>query len=173
MRYKNSRCVYPIRLVIRFTISLGAIETQYCERCECIVDRSSRNDTYLYSLIANSSTSNITNIFSYVRNIYSSNFVKYDFNMFALPLHGTTHRLHQLNKVFLRNKAHIVFIYLLIYRMPQFTLRIVFHHKLHQYTNLDIQRKTTYLYVFSGKFAFVNILLSNLSKFTYSSSLDL
>ena len=82
----------------------------------------------------------------------------YELNMFAFPLHGTTHRLHQLSKVFLRNKAHIVFIYLLIYRMPQFTLRIVLHHKLHQYTNLDIQRKITFF--FPRKLASVHILLS-------------
>ena len=168
-------------ICLHLPICLKWASTSYCswsrrvwgKHCECVVDRSTRNDTYLYNLIANSSTSHLTMFFSQVRKISSSISLIYELNMLDFPLHGTTHTLHQLNKVFLRNKAHIVFIYLLIYRMPQFTLRIVLHHKLHQYTNLDIQRKTTYLYVFSGKFAFVNILLSNLSKFTYSSSLDL
>ena len=154
-------------ICLHLPICLKWASTSYCswsrrvwgKHCEYVVDRSNRNDTYLYSLIAISSTSCLTNIFSHVRKLSSSISLIYDLNMFDMPLHGTTHRLHQLNKVFLRNKARIVFIYLLIYRMPQFTLRIVLHHKLHQYTNLDIQRKVTFF--FPCKFASVHILLSN------------
>ena len=143
-------------ICLHLPICLKWASTSYCswsrwvwdKHCECVVHRSNRKDIYIYSLIANGSTSHLTNIFLHVRKIKSSIFLVYvlnifDLHIFDLPLHGTTYRLHQLNNVFLQNKAHIVFIYLLIYRMPQFTLRIVLHHKLHQYTNSDIQRKIT------------------------------
>ena len=167
-------------ICLHLPICLKWASTSYCswsrrvwgKHCEYVVDRSNRNDTYLYSLIAISSTSCLTNIFSHVRKLSSSISLIYDLNMFDLPLHGTTHRLHQLNKVFLRNKARIVFIYLLIYRMPQFTLRIVLHHNLHQYTNLDIQRKVTFFFHVSLHL-YISCCQTVTHWLTYSSSLDL